>query len=930
MCRTRPVRKPRLGRGDFWCLLVILGLATIFLTPALRSGYTLLPLGMASKIAPWDKQVTQDVKNSLLSDPFYTFYPRRHFLTTSLRQGSLPLWNPYIFSGQPVMGDTAAQTFYPPNLVAAVFLSAARALPILAWFHLTVTGFSMFAFLRLLRLGPIPALFGATAWMLNGNTVVWLENTHRLSTLAWMPAVFLFYELALQRHRVWPGVVAGLLYGLSILGGHTQLAFGLGIVLAAYALLRTATSSWSAHRLALRPLAIAVTVGLLGIGIGAVQLLPSYQLAGMSHRGLKSVSTYLEEHWPLQHVIGLWIPDFYGNPVRSPYWGERNYAQVTVYYGAFAFPLSLGAFVWTRQIEGKFFAVAQLLTALIALGTPLIWLVAWLPGFRYFRLVALVAYLPFFGSMAAAFGLEAASGSIRQRRVDWATLLVLAGLAIATAMIAQANYKKVADYWETIQPLLLRTGLIWSAGMVGLLLIRWKPVIVMSALVMLLAVDLLQWGMPFNPVNSLDILYPENEVTAQLRQDASMYRVLPLQADRPVFGPNTLSVFGFYAPGGYSSLMVERYRQLVQAIGDEAEIEWMRRNPNILANSRFDPLFSLLNVKYVLASDQLDQPLVSVDASLSGCVEPGLPLRAGERITQTFQAHHPGLNRIDVEFVRTDSADQPIRFLLWRDREDGDLVADISVEDAALHERDVLAFYFAPIPDSTGQVFVWGLETQGEEQVTVCQAEEGQPGHPAFQAYSVQLQLANIRQGVWIYENPNALPRAYIVHKAEVASGSALLERLVHPNFNVWTTALLEEPLPPEQAAALEMAPLRSNSQALITHYGLHEIEVEAEMAAAGLLVLSDTYYPGWQVAVDGAPAALLRTNYALRGVYLPEGVHQVVFRFIPWAFYVGLILTGLTLICGAGVVLWEMQCCVRRVAPESLPSRIEREDRIK
>ena len=356
----------------------------------------------------------------------------------------------------------------------------------------------------------------------------------------------------------------------------------------------------------------------------------------------------------------------------------------------------------------------------------------------------------------------------------------------------------------------------------------------------------------------------------------------------------------------------------------------MRRNPSMLVNSRFDPLFSSLNVKYVLASDQLDQPLVSVEASFSGCVEPGLPLQAGERITQTFQAHHPGLNRVDVEFARTDSADRPIRFLLWRDRENGELVADISEESVALHERDVLAFYFAPIPDSTGQVFVWGLETVGEGQVTVCQAEEGQPGDPAFQAYSVQLQLADTRQGVWIYENPNALSRAYIVHKTEVASGSALLERLVHPDFNAWTTALLEEPLPPEQATALEMAPLRSNSRALITRYGLHEIKVQAEMAAPGLLILSDTYYPGWKVAVDGTPAALLRTNYALRGVYLPEGVHQVVFRFIPWAFYVGLVLTGLTLVCGVGAALWELRHCVRRVAPESPLLRIEREDRIK
>ena len=103
----------------------------------------------------------EENENLLLSDPFYTFYPRRYLFTKSIQQGIYPLWNPYVFSGHPVVGDTAAQTFYPPNLVAAILLTAARALPILAWFHLSFTGISMFAFLRTLRLRPAPALFGS-------------------------------------------------------------------------------------------------------------------------------------------------------------------------------------------------------------------------------------------------------------------------------------------------------------------------------------------------------------------------------------------------------------------------------------------------------------------------------------------------------------------------------------------------------------------------------------------------------------------------------------------------------------------------------------------------------------------------------------------------------------------------------------------------
>lgn len=896
-------------RSDAACLVAILALATLLLAPALRPGHTLLPLGLEAGIAPWHKQVTQHAKNPLLSDPFYTFYPRRHFFTESLRRGVYPLWNPYIFGGHPVVGDTAAQTFYLPNAMAALFLSAARALPVLAWFHLALTGVSMFAFLRLYRLRHGATLFGAVAWMLNGNAIVWLENPHRLSTLAWLPAVFFFYELALRRRRIWPGIVAGFLYGLSVLGGHTQFALGNGIVLGTYALFRTWVSSWREGRFNGRPLTLSMGVGLLGVGVGAVQLLPTYQLAGMSHRGVNSVATFLRGGWPVQQIIGLWVPDFYGNPVRFPYWGVRNYAEVTVYFGAFAFPLSLACPVWSRRVLGKLLGLLLILTILVALGTPLARPVAWLPWIRYFRLISLIAYVPFFGGAAAAFAMHELLGD--DGRASWGMLLtVLAGLVAATVLIVLNVRAEVAARWAKILPLLMRTGLIWLLGVGCLVLVRRWPTRGVALLVALLAVDLLQWGMPFNPVSSLDILYPENEVTALLRQDPSLYRVLPLQTDRVIFGPNTLSVLGLQEIGGYSSLMVERYRQLVKAIDDEVAIWWMRPNRNMLVNSHFDSLFSLLNVKYVLATHPLDEQVTSVEVARPRGEGASLPLTAGRRITGRFRAVHPGLNRVDVEFRRTgDGPADSVHFLLWRDREGGDLVADITVGGEDLPEHGVYPFFFAPVAESAGKTFVWAVEAPeaGEEPtVAVRQAEEADQEQPAFAGYSTQLQLVDIRQGVWIYRNPNVLPRSYVVHRVDVVSDEDMLERLTAPDFNAWDTALIEEPLSPGRKNALEEASTRSNSRARMTYYGLHKIEVETETTAPGLLILSDAYYPGWKVTVDGQPARLLRANYALRAVYLPAGTHHIAFRFAPVVLYIGLTLTCATLALGSGVVLWE------------------------
>ena len=908
MHKLKSVSQISLNRGDALCLIAILVLATLFLYPALRPGYTLLPLGLEGGTAPWHKQVTQQAQNLLLSDPFYTFFPRRNFFTQTLQTGTYPLWNPYIFSGHPVAADTAAQTFYLPNLVTAFLFSAARALPILAWFHLIITGLSMYGLMRLLGLNPGPSLFGAVAWMLNGDAIVWLENPHRLSTLAWLPAVFLFYELALQRRKIWPGVIAGMLYGLSILAGHVQFALGIGLVLGSFALFRTLVLSRSERHFDWRPLTTLAIVGLMGVGIGALQLLPTLQLAQMSHRETMAIGQLLATRWPVEHALGLWIPDFFGNPVRFPYWGSLNFAEVTAYFGALALPLALASLFWVRRSVGRFFGIGFVLTMLVAWGTPLVWLVGWVPGFSYFRLVSLTAFVPFFGAIAAGFGLQEWLTHARQRkRLFWGTLLLLmVGMAAITGFIVQMNHPDILEHWPDVQPHVWRTVLIWAVGLALLLLVRWRPALATALLVLLLAVDLFQWGKPFNPVNSLDILYPENDVTAWLRKDSSLYRVLPLQTDRPVFGPNVLSVFEFYETGGYSSLMVESYRELVKTIDDQVAIWWMRPNQNMLVNSHFHPLFSLLNVKYVLTSHQLEGPLFSADVSYPGCTGPAALVTTDDPFAFTFKARNPGLNRLDVGLLRMgDAADQSLRLRLWRDIQGGELVADTIIDAAALPEQGDQVLFFSPVANSAGQTFVWSLETaqeEGDASVAVCQAAGEPRGWPAFSAYSVQLQHVDIQQGVWIYENPNVLPRAYIVHRVETVPREAMLERIDDPDLNLWTTVLLETSLPDNQMSQLTDAP-QSGSVADITNYGLHQVDISVEMASPGILVLSDEWFPGWNVTVDGAPASLLRANHALRGVFLPQGEHQIVFHYAPFTVRLGAALAGLTLLCGIALI---------------------------
>jgi uncharacterized membrane protein YfhO len=60
-------------------------------------------------------------------------------------------------------------------------------------------------------------------------------------------------------------------------------------------------------------------------------------------------------------------------------------------------------------------------------------------------------------------------------------------------------------------------------------------------------------------------------------------------------------------------------------------------------------------------------------------------------------------------------------------------------------------------------------------------------------------------------------------------------------------------------------------------------------------LVLTDTYYPGWKVFVDGKAHKLLKADYIFRAVYLAPGSHDITFVYSPFFFKLGVVISVLT-----------------------------------
>ncbi|HST19557.1 MAG TPA: YfhO family protein [Blastocatellia bacterium] len=155
-------------------------------------------------------------------------------------------------------------------------------------------------------------------------------------------------------------------------------------------------------------------------------------------------------------------------------------------------------------------------------------------------------------------------------------------------------------------------------------------------------------------------------------------------------------------------------------------------------------------------------------------------------------------------------------------------------------------------------------------------------------------------EGLSIYENKNALPRAFFASRViEVNNHADAIETLRASAFDAADAVVIESAN--ASAQGIDNAPEArqiSPPQATIIEDRRNRVVIETENEDSGMLVLSDNYYPGWNVSVDGASAELFRANCTMRAVQVPAGRHMVSFVFIPMTFkasvYISLVTAAL------------------------------------
>jgi hypothetical protein len=143
------------------------------------------------------------------------------------------------------------------------------------------------------------------------------------------------------------------------------------------------------------------------------------------------------------------------------------------------------------------------------------------------------------------------------------------------------------------------------------------------------------------------------------------------------------------------------------------------------------------------------------------------------------------------------------------------------------------------------------------------------------------------RSGLKVYTAANIFPRAWVVNRVTgIASETEARARLSRPPEEFRRTGFVSgapPPLAPCENPGTVDPPIRRG----------HILALHAVLPCAGMVIISQTFYPGWRASVDGRPAKLYQADGFLDGIAVPAGQHLITLSWRPWTVFAGAALSA-------------------------------------
>jgi len=319
-------------------------------------------------------------------------WPTYSFSAETIRAGSWPLWNPYLFGGAPHAADNQSSLYYPPFLLLTAFARVPyRALEWMVLLHMFSAGAGMYTLLAsLLPASARPhhrvsaAIAAALAFQFSSVFVTHIGNLNIVVVASYLPwAVWCSHKLQVVGGRRWLLALA-LCVALAFLGNHVQMFLFITVALIFHGAAGLFALRRSAARQSVRLVANYFLAALITTGLTAPSLLPGLEMLPQTLRFNFTYASASEYSLPPAGLAGMLSPLLFGRGPEN-FWADWDRVELG-YAGLITLWLAALAVSLPRQ---RAFAIALGATGLvIALGkhTPVhFWMYEYIPGFNGMR-----------------------------------------------------------------------------------------------------------------------------------------------------------------------------------------------------------------------------------------------------------------------------------------------------------------------------------------------------------------------------------------------------------------------------------------------------------------------------------------------------------------------------------------------------------------
>ncbi|HEX8965171.1 MAG TPA: YfhO family protein, partial [Patescibacteria group bacterium] len=558
-------------------------------------------------------------KNFLITDPVRQQYPWKSLVIEAEKNMQLPLWNPYSFSGYPLLANLQSAAFYPLNVIF-FFGNLPLSWSFFIFIEFLLAGFFLYLYLQKMNLHKNAALVGALTFMFCGFSVSWGLWGNVLSTILWLPLIFYVKEVLLKKFSFTWIIIFIFAEVSALFAGHLQIWFYSLLISNAYLFVRICQTIKNKKNNNFifnfaKKYSPFLIVGLVVFGIGSLQLIPTFQFISLSARDVDQ-SFWQQPGWfiPWQNIIQFIAPDFFGNPTTLNYWGVWNYAEFVGYVGIVPLVFALFAIIFRNDKKTIFFSIILGFSFIFAFPTFLakIPYELSLPFISTSQPTRLMAIIDLSLAILAALGVDLFLQK-SSRKIFFVIGIIAACFVGLWVVVLKFHVGiTIENLHVAKQNLILPTILFGISSILIIFYVFIKnkkiQVILLGILLLLTIGDLLRFADKFIPFTLPQYLFPQDKVLTYLQKNSDNFRIMT--TDSRILAPNFSDMYHLQSIDGYDPLYLRRYAEYISASE--------RGNPDIHSPFGFiriitpqnysSRLINLLGVKYILSLSDIESP----------------------------------------------------------------------------------------------------------------------------------------------------------------------------------------------------------------------------------------------------------------------------------------------------------------------------------